>query len=288
MSRPSVAAVRRLATGDDAARLALLRVLVTGYAVGYLLIRAPHLWDLAALADDAPGRWSPVGPFTFVAEPWPPSAVRALVPLTIVVGLSALLGRAWSITAPAAAVGVLLLTSYASSWGQVFHTENLLVLHLLVLAAAAVVDGGTGARRTGELAPRAMAVVVVVAYVLAGWAKLRASGWGWVSGDALLHHVAHDNLRKVLVGDWYSPIGAWAVGHPWVFRPMAALSLVVELAAPLALLGGRLRRAWVAGAWLFHLGVLAIMAILFPYQLTGVAFAAVLVARPLRPDRPSR
>src|SRR5690606_5242718 len=139
------------------------------------------------------------------------------VPLTIVVGVLALLGRAWTITAPATAVCVLLLTSYASSWGQVFHTENLLVLHLLVLAVAAVVDGGTGARRSGELAPRAMAVVVVVAYVLAGWAKLRASGWGWVSGDALLHHVAHDNLRKVLVGDWYSPIGAWAVGHPWVF-----------------------------------------------------------------------
>lgn len=277
-----------LAHGDDRDRLALLRVLMTGYAVAYLCIRAPHLWDVAALADAAPGRWAPVGPLSLLDQPWSPAVVRTLLPATLVVAVLAALGRAWALTAPATALGVLLLTSYLSSWGQIFHTENLLVLHLLVLAVAAVVDGGTEPSRTGELAPRAMAVVVVVAYVLAGWAKLRVSGWGWVTGDALLHHVAHDNLRKVLVGDWYSPIGAWAVGHAWVFTPAAALSLLVELAAPLALLGGRLRTAWVAGAWLFHLGVLAVMAILFPYQLTGVAFAAVLVARPLRPAVRSR
>jgi hypothetical protein len=41
-----------------------------------------------------------------------------------------------------------------------------------------------------------------------------------------------------------------------------------------ALLSGRWRTAWVVAAWLFHVGVLASMAILFPYQLTGVAFAA--------------
>jgi hypothetical protein len=41
-----------------------------------------------------------------------------------------------------------------------------------------------------------------------------------------------------------------------------------------ALLGRRWRTAWVAAAWLFHVGVLALMAIAFPYQLTGVAFAA--------------
>lgn len=279
---------RALATGDDGERLALLRVLVTGYAVAYLVIRAPQLWDLAALADTAPGRWDPVGPFTLVDQPWPAWAVRALIPATIVAGVLAALGRAWALTAPATAIGVLLLTSYESSWGQILHTENLLVLHLIVLAVAAVVDGGTGARRTQDLAPRVMVVIVVVAYVLAGWAKLRVSGWHWVSGDALLHHVAHDGLRKELVGSWSSPIGAWAVGHPWVFPPIAALSLLVELAAPLALLGGRIRDLWVAGAWLFHLGVLVVMAILFPYQLTLVAFAPLFVARVLRPSCPSR
>jgi len=49
--------------------------------------------------------------------------------------------------------------------------------------------------------------------------------------------------------------------------------VTVELGAWVALLGGRWRNVWVVGAWLFHLGVLAVMAIVFPYQLSGVAFA---------------
>jgi hypothetical protein len=52
--------------------------------------------------------------------------------------------------------------------------------------------------------------------------------------------------------------------------------LAVELGAPLALLGGRIRTAWIAAAWLFHLGVLVLMAILFIYPLTGVAYASML------------
>lgn len=280
MSRSSRWVAARL--DGDAARLATLRVAVTGYALVYLAVRAPHLWDVAALAETAPGRWAPVGPLTAWAEPWAPAAVRVLLVATILGAAVATAGRAWSVSAPATAVGALLLLSYRSSWGQIFHTENLLVLHLLVLAAVAVVDGGTSARRTRDLGPQAAAVVVVVAYVLAGWAKLRIGGWDWASGDALRHHVAHDNLRKVLVGDWWSPLGGWAVAHGWVFRPMAVLTLVVELTAPVALLGGRLRLVWVGAAWLFHVGVLALMAILFPYQLFGVAYVAILVAVPLR------
>lgn len=198
--------------------------------------------------------------------------VRGLVITTIGVSAVALVGRFWRFTAPAAAVGVGVVLSYRSSWGQIFHTENLLVLHLMILGAVALVDGDRPGRRTGDLGPQAMTVVLVVAYVLAGWAKLRIAGLDWVSGDSLRNHVAHDNLRKVLVGDWHSPLGGWVVGHGWMFGPLAVVSLVTELAAPVALLGGRLRTVWVAAAWLFHLGVLALMAIVFPYQLSGVAF----------------
>jgi hypothetical protein len=53
------------------------------------------------------------------------------------------------------------------------------------------------------------------------------------------------------------------------------LSLGFELAAPVALLGGRIALIWSFGAWTFHLGVLLLMAIFFPYPLTGVAFASL-------------
>jgi hypothetical protein len=71
----------------------------------------------------------------------------------------------------------------------------------------------------------------------------------------------------------------------------------VELGAPLALLDRRLRVLWAIAAWTFHLGVLALMGIGFPYPLTGVAFASLfrvervpgwIRARSHRPSRTPR
>jgi hypothetical protein len=120
---------------------------------------------------------------------------------------------------------------------------------------------------------RLAAVVVVLTYTITGVAKLRLAGLDWLDGDTLRHLVAHDNLRKAVLGDHYSPIGPALVARAWVFAPFALLTLVVELGAWTALLGGRWRTAWVTSAWLFHVGVLAIMAVLFAYPLSGVAFA---------------
>src|SRR5690606_24095402 len=68
----------------------------------------------------------------------------------------------------------------------------------------------------------------------------------------------------------------------WLWPPLAAGSLAVELGAPLALLHRRVAHAWVAAAWCFHAGVLALMAIAFPYQLAVVAFAPLLPVERLR------
>lgn len=266
-------------------RLAVLRVLVVGYALGFLVVRSPHLLDVAELADVAPDRWEPVGPLLLLDAAPTPTAVAAVLTVTVAAGVGGLVGWRWRLTGPVLAVGFLVLTSHRSSWGQIFHTENLVALHLLVLAVApASVALSLDARRARRPPPattsgwpvRLAAVVVVVAYVLAGVAKLRVGGPDWLVGDALRHHVAHDNLRKALVGDVWSPLGGWAVGQGWWFPPMAVVTVGVELGAPLALLGGRWRTAWVAAAWGFHVGVVALMAIVFPYQLLGIAFAPFL------------
>jgi hypothetical protein len=62
----------------------------------------------------------------------------------------------------------------------------------------------------------------------------------------------------------------------WLFPPMAIASVFVELGAPVVLLGGRWKTAWVGAAWGFHVGVLALMAILFPYPISGIAFVSML------------
>jgi hypothetical protein len=99
--------------------------------------------------------------------------------------------------------------------------------------------------------------------------------------------VAHDNLRKRLLGDAWSPLSPFVVGHPAVFRFGAWLTVVVELGAPLALLGRRWAYAWIGVAWCFHVGVLAVMAVLFPYPLTGIAYASMLPVERLAKCRPA-
>jgi hypothetical protein len=176
------------------------------------------------------------------------------------------------------AATILLVATYVSSWGQLFHTENLLVLHALVLAAWALaprpVDPVT--------VLRALVVVVVAAYVVAGVAKLRGSGWDWLEGDILRNKVAFDNLRKSVIGAPASPFAETALGAGWLWSPLAVLTLVVELGAPVALLGRRWATSWIVAAWAFHVGILAVMAIGFPYQLLGIAYAPLLPLERIR------
>jgi hypothetical protein len=118
-----------------------------------------------------------------------------------------------------------------------------------------------------------MALVTVVTYVVAGLAKIRYGGIGWLDGEVLRNQVATDALQKTLLGAPHSPFGPWLAAHGALAVPASLAALAVELGAPVALLGGRWRDAWVASAWLFHIGIAATMAIAFPYPLTLVAFA---------------
>ena len=136
-----------------------------------------------------------------------------------------------------------------------------------------VPDGPWGGRYGFPV--RIVSLITVLTYVLAGWMKLRNGGWAWLSGDVLRNQVAFDNLRKVVLGDRWSHLGARLVATSWFWRPVALATLVVELGAPLALLGGRWRNVWVAAAWSFHVGTLLLMAIMFPYPLSGVAYASL-------------
>lgn len=250
-------------------------------------------------------RWQPVGVLAPYDGPLPDGAVVALAVGAPLLGLLYVAGWRFTVTGPAFAGALLAVATLDSSWGQIFHTENLMVLHVGILAlapgAADVSLLGPFRRRAAGGDESAVAtsaaddrygwpirlaqVVVVIAYVVAGLAKLDRSGIGWGSGDMLRNLVAHDNLRKALLGDAYSPVGAALVSQAWLFPLFAVISLGVELGAWVALLGGRLRTVWVAAAWGFHVGVLALMAILFPYQLTGVAFAPFFRVEKLRPFR---
>ena len=261
-------------------RLAALRIVLGGSALVYAIVRAGHLADVAR---HSARQFAPVGPVVVLGEPLPSAVVIALVALTIGLGIAFVAGWRFRITGPAFAVALLWVTSYRNSWSMVFHTENLMVLHVLVLGCSRAADAWAFDAR-GRDAPAAhwrygwpielLCRVTVATYFIAGITKLRNAGLGWVTSDTLRNFVAYDNLRKAELGDLYSPLGVFMVRFEGLFPPLAAVSLIVELGSPLALVHRRIAVVWCALAWSFHLGVLAVMWIVFHYPLLGLAYAS--------------
>jgi hypothetical protein len=275
-----------------ARRLGALRVVVGAYALVYLLARSPHLLRFAAY-DRA--YFAPLGVLAFLDAPLPPALYRAAVGLTVALAVPFLLGVAHRVLAPLFALSLLTVLTYSNAFGKILNTDNLLVLHVGVLALAPSADALSLDARRRERSPapharygwpiRLVCALTVLTYFLAGIAKLRESGLAFVGGETLRNYVAFDNVRKAELGSAYSPLGAALLGFPRLFALLSVASFGLELGAPLALLSRRVGRLWAAAAWAFHLGVLALMAIGFTYQLSFVAFAAFLDLERLRPFR---
>jgi hypothetical protein len=263
--------------------LALVRVAVGCFGVGWLAVVHRELIDLGRLD---PARFEPVGVVGLAGVD--PQSSRVIALWVVVVGLAGVafvLGWWYRFSAPAFAFGLLWLTTYQNSWGKLLHTENLLVIHTLVLAASP--SGGAlavGRHGDGETSPRygwplrVMALATVLSYTAAGITKLRHAGLDWLDAENLRNWVAYDLVRKEVFGDPYLPIAVPALEHVWLFAPAMVWTLLVELGALLALTGRRAATAWATGAWALHVGVLAVMAVAFPYQLLAVAYLPVILA----------
>jgi hypothetical protein len=265
-------------------RLAAFRILLGGYVVWDLLARMPMLMAYNTRPD---WRWSPVGVCTILDRPLAPGVADALLWVALAASVLFLLGVGYRVVAPAFAALLLWVLSYRNSWGMTFHTENLEVLHVAIVALAPAADAWSidawRRRRRGAAPPpadgrygwalRAACAVTVITYVLAGIAKLRMAGWDWVAGDQLRNQIAYDNLRRAVLGADPSPVATPLLAHPALFAALAGLTMAVELGAPLALVHRRVAAVWAAMAWGFHVGVLVLMHILFPYPLAGLAYA---------------
>ena len=276
-------------------RLAMFRILIGTFAFVYLLIRLPVFLQLG----DRRTGFDGVGLVGLLDRPVSSAVVAVTVAVTVLAGIGFVLGWRFRLFGPLFALGMLALGSYRGSWGQLLHFENLMVLYLLIVALAPSADTWSlDARRRADDRrhagtstvygwPIALAsLVLVITYVIAGIAKLRYGGLDWVFGDTLRNHVAYAAARLDLLGGTPSPFAGLGVRLEWMWPFAAATTIAIELAAPIALLGGRLRTAWVIAAWSMHLGVLAFMLIGFPMPLFLVAFAPLFRIERLWTDRP--
>ena len=263
-----------------AKRLALIRVLVGLYAVIHLSARFPHALSFTTLD---PIHFKPIGVVSLLSSPLPAWGVQAIATAALLSVIVFTLGWRHRVTGPIAAALLTWQLTYTNSWGQILHTTNLLVVYVIVLAVSPAADAlSLDARRRGPPsdAPhgaygwpiRLMALLCALAYVIAGIAKLKGSGWAYFSGDTLQFHIAFDNVRKIELGSLHSPLGAWLLSHTNLLSTLGPLALLLELGAPFALLHRRVGAVWAISMWCFHLGVLLLMLIFFAFQLFGLAF----------------
>ena len=113
----------------------------------YLAVRLPTFLALA----ERRGQFDPVGLLWWLTAPLPTALVVVWTIGTLLVGVAFTVGLATRVSGPAFAVGMLLATTYRSSWGQILWLENLMVLQLLIVAFS------PSARRLGDRPTRSRA-----------------------------------------------------------------------------------------------------------------------------------
>lgn len=268
-----------------AERLAGLRILIGLFAFAWVFIRFGEIEGVAKLTTG----FHPVGVIRVLDRPLTPEVVTSIAVVTLVLLAAFVLGIAYRITAPLAAIALLWTLSYRNSWGLPFHTENLFVLHVIALSVMPAADAYAiwPKRRAPAVAGYGWGIKLLVAltactYLLAGIAKLRIGGGDWLDGELLRNQIAVDNTRKLLLGDPIAPLATLLLEHPGLLTGFSVMTIALELGAPIALLGGRFARYWGLGAWGFHVGVILLMNIWFPYPVFGFAFVPLMpVERPI-------
>ena len=270
-----------------ATRLGMLRILLGVFAIGYLM---PELDEFVKVAKSDPRLFDPVG--VAFGDPIGIELFHWLLRATMAAAVCFTLGLWHRITGPAFALLALWLFSYRNSWSMIYHSDNPVVLHALVLgftrsADALSLDALFRDRRQGTTAAvervswrygwpiRLMCAVTVCSYFVTAVAKLSGPlGLAWMTGQALRSQMAVDAIRKELLGA--DPNAVSYALYEWVplFTVLAIGSLAMEFFAPLALFNRRIGRIWAINMFLVHWGILVVMHITFHYQLWGVMFAS--------------
>ncbi len=275
--------------GAPAERLATLRIVLGLFSFGYLLPRIGMYREISRQGTDL---FEPVGAVAWLTQPLSPVLFDGLLALTLLTNVFFLLGWRFRLTGPLFAVLLLLTLCYRNSWSMIFHNDNVLVLHALVLGFTPAADAYaldakqrpmTGSWLFGRAwgqewhygwAIKLMMAVATTPYVLSGIAKLTGpAGFSWVTGAVMRDQVAIDALRKTVLGTTSSEAIYLLYDQSLLFMVLGLTTLVVEMGAPFAIASRRWAMRWAVVAFLMHWGILFVMNITFRYQLFAAMFA---------------
>ncbi len=252
-------------------------------------------------AGGEPATFSPVGFSRLLEGPIDPQLFQGCVVATQVLALAFAAGLWYRVLAPLFAFLFFFVLSYSNSWSMVYHTENMLILHVVVLAfspaaAALSLDSWDRSERPQTWWAKLenlvsarpdtesrwvygwvivmMQLVATLPYVVAGIAKINGkSGWSWALGHNLRDQITMNGLYYEMLRGGTGEITFHVYGYETAFAVAATLTLILELGAPFAILHRYAGYLYVVSIMGMHWSILFIMGIPFPYQLYGAAFA---------------
>lgn len=247
--------------------LAVARVLV----FGYLAYRG---YSYTSWYKFGKHSWAPISFFAALDIPLlPEPVVTVMVPLLRLTAVCAALGVAYRWTAWFSTVCFWYLAGTAQCFGKVDHADNALALSCAILSLAFATDVWSvpqflrRKQAPTMVAPspeyrwplQLMLLVVGMMYFAAGWNKHARAGWNWALSDNMLRQMlAHEFSR-----DPPTNLGVFLSGYPLVCKAMGLWALVVELAAPLALLHRRLGYFMVLNLMALQLGIYLTLGVYF-------------------------
>ena len=259
--------------------LAIVRIVFFG---GLLAIHGSR--DMSAVGEVPSLLWDPVSLFRWLPQPTA-SVIQATQIVWRLALASAAVGLCTRAATGVALVGGTLLLGLPPNLGAVRLDDAMIVPALCVMAMARCgdrlsVDRWLATRRDRAAGPpplprpsgeytwpiRLVWVLMAMMYGGSGFAKLRMSGLAWLTSDHLARLLLqqHYGVEPPLLGIWGLAIAA----SPHLHHGLAAATLGVELAFPLALLSARVRCVLVPAAYLMHVGI---------YLLVGVNFLGLVV-----------
>lgn len=270
-----------------AERLAAFRIVLGAFSLGYLF---PRIGMYRQIARQGADLFEPVGLFGSFSVPMNPTMFDVLLFLTLAANIAFLLGWHFRQIGPLFGTFLLALLCYRNSWSMIFHNDNVLVWHALVVGLSPASDAySLDARRRGRVGSlllgssarwqygwtlKLLMVIATTPYLLSGIAKLAGpAGLDWMTGEIMRDQVATDALRKIVLGTNSSDMIFGLYNLPWLFSGFALMTMLVELGAPFTLIKPKIAMVWAVMTILMHIGILMIMDITFRYQLTGAMFA---------------
>ena len=240
--------------------------------------------------------YDPIGILSWMESPMEPLTFCILLVTCIGLNMLYILGWRFRVTGPAFAIVALWVLTYRNSWSMIYHSQNVLILQICVVAFSGAADAWSldvirsRAHGRGERLPSLrygwpvffIILLTTLTYFLSGVAKWAGgAGWAWMSGEVMRSQVVADALRKDVLGIPPQSTFLALYDQLLLFTAMGVFTVIVETGAPLAAFRRSWGKVWAPISWMMHLGIFLIMGIRFRFQLSGLQYLGFLdIERP--------